>query len=89
MVGRFCFFHSASPPGWGLISKTTPIRRSKTLSLSMYVIGLACDCCAFDEDMVLSSTRLNLSALENASYFSFTVKHLVSVSGGRRKEEML
>ena len=55
----------------------------------MYVISLTCYFCAFDEGMVLSLTILNMRVLDNASSFSFAKANLGSVSGGRRKYDML
>ena len=55
----------------------------------MYVMILTCDFGDFDEEMVVSLTRWTLSALENASNFSFSVANLGCVSGGRRNLDML
>ena len=46
-----------SPPIWGIMAKTTSIRRSKLLSLLMYVTSLTCDFGAFDEVIVVPLTR--------------------------------
>ena len=78
-----------STPSWGLMAKTTAIRRSKQLSLFMYVTILTYDFDVFDEDMEVSLTICTLSALENASKFSFAVAYLGCVSGGRINLDML
>ena len=70
------------------MAKTTEIKSSKPWSLFMYVITLTCDFGAFYEDMVVSLAGWNLSAPENASYFSFAVLNLGCVSGGRRNLDM-
>ena len=44
---------------------------------------MAMDFGAFDEDIVVSLTKLTLSAVNNDSYFSFAVAYLGYVSGGR------
>ena len=55
----------------------------------MYVTILTYDFDVFDEDMEVSLTICTLSALGNASKFSFAVAYLECVSGGRRNLEML
>ena len=50
---------------------------------------LTCEFGGFDEDMVVSLTRLTLSAIENASKFSFSVEYLEYLSVGRITLEML
>ena len=69
---------------WGLMTNTTAITRSTSLSLFMYVMSLKCYFGAFDEEMVVSLTRLTLTALENTPKFSFAVAYLECVSGGKR-----
>ena len=49
----------------------------------MFVTSLTCDFGAFDDEIVVSLTTLTLSALENASKFSFAVTYFKRVSGGR------
>ena len=80
---------SPSNPSWGLMTNTTAITRSTSLSLFMYVMSLKFYFGAFDEDMVLSLTRWNISSIENFSWFYFTVENLGYMSGGRRSLEML
>ena len=70
-------------PIWGLTTKKTEIRRSNPLPLFMYVMSLTWDFGDFDEDIVVSLTKLTLSAVNNDSYFSFAVAYLGYVSGGR------
>ena len=50
----------------------------------MCVKGLTCDFGDFDDDMVVSLTRLTLSSVENASKLFFSVAYLECVSGGRK-----
>ena len=64
--------------------KKTNIRRSKPFLLCMYVTILTCDFGVFDDDMVVSLTRLTLSDVENASKISFSMAYLECVSGGRK-----
>ena len=45
-----------SPPSWGLMAKTSEIKRSKPLSLFIYAMSLTCDVGDFDEEMVLYLT---------------------------------
>ena len=69
------------------MTKTTEIRRSKPMSLFMYVMSLTCDFGAFDEDIVVYLTIWTLSAIESSSLFSFSMEYLGCVSGGRRNLE--
>ena len=50
----------------------------------MYVTSLKFYSSAFDDEMVVSLTRLNMSALDNALKFYFAVAYLECVSGGRK-----
>ena len=49
----------------------------------MFVTSLTCDFGAFDDEILVSLTILTISALENASKFSFAVTYFKRVSGGR------
>ena len=71
------------------MAKTTAIIRSKPLSLLISVTSFTCDFGFFDEEIVVSLTRLTLSALENASKFYFSVAYLGCMYGGRRNLDML
>ena len=51
----------------------------------MYVTSLTCGCVDFDDEMVVSLTRLTMSALDNSSKVSFAVAYLECVSVGLRK----
>ena len=55
------------------MANTTAIRRSKLFSLFMYVMSLIFYFGDFEEGIVSYLTRLNLSALDNASKFYFPV----------------
>ena len=50
----------------------------------MWVINLTCDFGDFDYDMMVYLTIWIMSALDNASKFSFDMIYLELVSGGRR-----
>ena len=65
------------------MANTTAIRSSNPMSLFIYVTSLTYNFGAFDEEMVVSLTRRTLSALENASKFSFAMEYLGCVSGGK------
>ena len=85
---RSCYL-VPSTPSWVLMAEKTTIRRSKKLSLFMYVTSLTWNFGAFDEDMVVYLIGLSLSALENSSKFSCDVAYLGCVYGGRINLEML
>ena len=74
---------------WGIIIKTTEIIRWKPLSLFMHVMSLPWNFGDIYEDMLLSLTRLTMSALEYDSWLYFAVVNLGFVSGGRRSLEMV
>ena len=73
-----------STPSWGIMAKKKAIISSNPLSQYMYVTSLTCDFGTFDEEILVSLTRLTLSALDNASKFSFAVAYLECLYGGRR-----